>query len=72
MALQTSPSCRCIYCTHAATSICDKCKSSRCARAQWHGFMCNVDAADRHKTTKSHQTKTDPIRARVKRGAKKS
>lgn len=68
MGLQTSPGCKCIYCTQAATGVCDRCHSSSCARAQWHGFMCNQEAEERHHTTRRFQTQDNPINFKVFRG----
>lgn len=61
MSLPISPGCHCNYCTHASTGVCDKCHSSSCARAQWHGFMCNAEAEERHHTTRRYQSSKNPI-----------
>lgn len=60
MSLPTSPGCQCQYCIHASTGVCDQCHSSSCARARWHGFMCNREAEDRHAVTRLHRMKGDP------------
>lgn len=64
MSLSTSPGCRCEYCTHNSTGVCDQCHSSSCARARWHGFMCNQEAEDRHAITRLHQVKNNTLRSR--------
>lgn len=62
------PDCRCMRCTGASTGLCDQCRSSHCARAQWHGFMCNEEADRRHGFTRRYQTDDDPIGFRMMRG----
>lgn len=67
MSLPTSPGCQCQYCTHNSTGVCDQCHSSSCARARWHGFMCNQEAEDRHTITRLHQVKGDTGNSRSHR-----
>ena len=71
MSLPISPGCHCNYCTHASTGVCDRCHSSFCARARWHGFMCNREAEDRHRTTQGYQTQDNPIDYKAFRGGNK-
>lgn len=71
MSLPISPGCHCNYCTHAPTGVCDRCHSSFCARARWHGFMCNREAEDRHRTTQRYQTQDNPIDYKAFRGGNK-
>lgn len=71
MSLPTSPGCQCNYCTRTSTGVCDQCHSSSCARARWHGFMCNREAEDRHRTTQRYQTQDNPIDYKAFRGGNK-
>ena len=68
MALQSRADCPCAICAHLTSGVCDKCHSSTCARAIWHGYMCNQEAQDRHRTTRRYQTQENPINFKVFRG----
>ena len=57
MSLPVKSGCPCAACAHLTSGVCDRCHSSSCARAQWHGFMCNQEAEDRHAVTRLHRVK---------------
>lgn len=61
MSLQMRSDCPCATCAHLTSGVCDRCHSSSCARAIWHGYMCNAEAEQRHRTTRRYQSKENPI-----------
>lgn len=61
MSLPVKSGCPCAACAHLTSGVCDRCHSSSCARAQWHGYMCNQEAEELHRTTRRYQHADDPI-----------
>lgn len=56
MSISRRAGCTCAYCVHAnpvhtgLIPYCQRCGESSCPHARSHMLMCNVEAANRHKT----------------------
>ena len=61
MTLSTRGGCPCSTCSRLTQGVCEKCKSSSCARALWCGYTCNWEAERSHPVTRRYRSEDNPI-----------